>query len=133
MDSLPIVKEKLHLELTLLAKDMENYYHILLKENELIQNKEKGGIQELKNMMTLHEEALQGRLEKTLSTAALYLALKIKEPSSLKKQSLELDALWKILEHPLLEEPLIKKQIGELNLLKERLSLLSTWNKNIAE
>lgn len=133
MDPLPIIQEKLYLELTLLAKDMENYYHILLKENDLIHQKECAGLLELKNTMTLTEEALNGRLEKTLYAAALYLALKIKDPSSCIKESLELDALWRILEHPILDEPFVKKQLSELNLLKERLALLSTWNREIKE
>lgn len=133
MDSLPVIQEKLYLELTLLAKDMENYYHILLKENDLIHQKESAGLIELKNTMTLTEEALNGRLEKTLYAAALYLALKIKEPSNRINETLELDALWKILEHPLLNEPFVKKQLSELSLLKERLALLTTWNREIKE
>ncbi|CRX37457.1 hypothetical protein [Estrella lausannensis] len=133
MDSLPVTQEKLYLELTLLAKDMENYYHILLKENDLIHQKENGCLVELKNTMALTEEALNERLEKALYAAALYLALKIKERSSSSKETLELDALWKILDHPLLDEPFVKKQLSDLNLLKERLALLTTWNREIKE
>lgn len=124
MEDKSIIKEKLQLELSLLEKDMENYYHNLLRKNKLANSKADPMLMAIKNVIPLNEEILKDRLGKTLYLSSLFLAIKLKEERTDYEERLDVEALWKILEHPLLEEPFIQEKIFELKLLKDRIFLL---------
>ena len=67
---------------------------------------------------------LKERLGKALYLSLLYLAAKLKEEGSDHQEALEIETIWKVLEHPLLKEPFIQEKSTELKLLKERIFFL---------
>jgi hypothetical protein len=116
MEEQSIIKEKLQLELSLLSRDMENYYQMLLRRSEG---------PSFEKAIPLSEELLRDRVDKTLYFSSLFLAFKLKE--GFKGETLEFEALWQILKHPFLKESFIQEKIAELSTLKEKISVLKSY------
>ena len=125
MDEKFIIKEKFLLELNLLAKDMDNYYHMLLKMSEL--KSKDVEMAALQSAISLHEEHLSKRLEKALRISIRLLEIKFEEKHP-RIEDTDFDAFWQVLEHPLLKKECSSGTLQELNILRERIFNLKRKN-----
>jgi hypothetical protein len=130
-------EEKMELErvlqhqLKMLALDLENYYEILLRENQALHERKFSDLEILQDSQDHTKCALKIRFKDALIAALdlMHYRLDIDHEKNLYNMSI----LWQILNHPFIQSPTLEELKEPIRLLGDRIGLLQGWNIHLSE